>query len=169
MARSCSRRSSALGRPREVAISALGVREGLLFDRLDPRRAAARPAASRPPRDLNLLRSRSPRARRGAVRTGPTASSTPSACRRPRTSAAAATPPAFSPISAGGRIPTIAASRASTSSPTRPSSASTIRAAPISRLSIFFRHEGFAREGEPAPEGARRRRACSSARACSAR
>jgi len=49
-----------LGQPKEVAISALGVREGLLYERLDPetrRHDALLAAAS----DLNLLRSRSPR------------------------------------------------------------------------------------------------------------
>jgi exopolyphosphatase/guanosine-5'-triphosphate,3'-diphosphate pyrophosphatase len=49
-----------LGRPREVAVSALGVREGLLYDRLDPviRQSDALLSAAS---DLNLLRSRSPR------------------------------------------------------------------------------------------------------------
>jgi exopolyphosphatase/guanosine-5'-triphosphate,3'-diphosphate pyrophosphatase len=48
-----------LGRPKEVAVSALGVREGLLFDRLDgeSRRQDPLIAAAN---DLNLLRSRSP-------------------------------------------------------------------------------------------------------------
>ncbi len=49
-----------LGQPKEVAISAYGVREGLLFDKLDDdtrRRDPLLAAAS----DLNLLRSRSPR------------------------------------------------------------------------------------------------------------
>jgi exopolyphosphatase / guanosine-5'-triphosphate,3'-diphosphate pyrophosphatase len=49
-----------LGEPKEVAISAFGVREGVLFDRLDPQTRERDPllaAAS----DLNLLRSRSPR------------------------------------------------------------------------------------------------------------
>ncbi|MEZ0170271.1 exopolyphosphatase [Microvirga sp. TS319] len=49
-----------LGGPKEVAISAFGVREGVLFDRLDPEAQKRDPllaAAS----DLNLLRSRSPR------------------------------------------------------------------------------------------------------------
>lgn len=48
-----------VGRPREVAVSALGVREGLLFERLDPETRVEDPlltAAS----DLNVLRSRSP-------------------------------------------------------------------------------------------------------------
>ncbi len=49
-----------LGEPKEVAISAFGVREGVLFDKLDPGTQQRDPllaAAS----DLNLLRSRSPR------------------------------------------------------------------------------------------------------------
>jgi len=49
-----------LGEPKEVAISAFGVREGVLFDRLDSATRERDPllaAAS----DLNLLRSRSPR------------------------------------------------------------------------------------------------------------
>ncbi|NBJ09929.1 exopolyphosphatase [Microvirga arsenatis] len=49
-----------LGEPKEVAISAFGVREGVLYDKLDPQVQERDPllvAAS----DLNLLRSRSPR------------------------------------------------------------------------------------------------------------
>ena len=49
-----------LGEPKEVAISAFGVREGVLFDKLDAQTRERDPliaAAS----DLNLLRSRSPR------------------------------------------------------------------------------------------------------------
>ena len=49
-----------LGEPKEVAVSAFGVREGVLFDRLDPETRERDPllaAAS----DLNFLRSRSPR------------------------------------------------------------------------------------------------------------
>lgn len=49
-----------LGQPKDVAISAYGVREGVLFDKLDPETQKRDPllaAAS----DLNLLRSRSPR------------------------------------------------------------------------------------------------------------
>jgi exopolyphosphatase/guanosine-5'-triphosphate,3'-diphosphate pyrophosphatase len=49
-----------LGAPKEVAISAYGVREGLLFDRLDPRIRGLDPLLSAAG-DLNLLRSRSPR------------------------------------------------------------------------------------------------------------
>ena len=101
---------------------------------LDPLIAAAS--------DLNLLRSRSPRHGEELLRLDRPLHRD----RRPagdrRRDARCATPPACSPISAGARIPIIAASRASTSSPTPPSSASTIPAAPISALSIFFRHEG---------------------------
>lgn len=49
-----------LGEPKDVAISAFGVREGVLFDKLEPETQKRDPllaAAS----DLNLLRSRSPR------------------------------------------------------------------------------------------------------------
>ena len=49
-----------LGAPKEVAISAYGVREGLLFDRLDPQTRGLDPLLSAAG-DLNLLRSRSPR------------------------------------------------------------------------------------------------------------
>ena len=49
-----------LGEPKEVAISAYGVREGLLFDRLDPQTRNLDPLLSAAG-DLNLLRSRSPR------------------------------------------------------------------------------------------------------------
>lgn len=49
-----------LGQPKEVAISAFGVREGLLFDKLDPQTRARDPLLSAAS-DLNLLRSRSPR------------------------------------------------------------------------------------------------------------
>ncbi len=55
------------------------------------------------------------------------------ASRRPARSAGCATPRACSPISAGARIPIIAASNRSTSSPTAAFRRSIIRAAPISR------------------------------------
>jgi exopolyphosphatase/guanosine-5'-triphosphate,3'-diphosphate pyrophosphatase len=48
-----------LGRPREVAVSALGVREGLLYESLDPESRVLDPLLSAA-RELNLLRSRSP-------------------------------------------------------------------------------------------------------------
>jgi exopolyphosphatase/guanosine-5'-triphosphate,3'-diphosphate pyrophosphatase len=49
-----------LGEPKEVAISAFGVREGVLFDKLEPRTRALDPLLSAA-NDFNLLRSRSPR------------------------------------------------------------------------------------------------------------
>jgi exopolyphosphatase/guanosine-5'-triphosphate,3'-diphosphate pyrophosphatase len=49
-----------LGQPKEVAISAYGVREGLLFDRLDAQVQGRDPLLAAA-HDLNLLRSRSPR------------------------------------------------------------------------------------------------------------
>lgn len=49
-----------LGQPREVAVSALGVREGLLYDRLDEASRRLDPLISAAA-ELNLLRSRSPR------------------------------------------------------------------------------------------------------------
>ncbi len=49
-----------LGQPKDLAISALGVREGLLYDRLDGEARSLDPLISAAS-DLNLLRSRSPR------------------------------------------------------------------------------------------------------------
>jgi exopolyphosphatase/guanosine-5'-triphosphate,3'-diphosphate pyrophosphatase len=49
-----------LGQPAEVAMSALGVREGLLYDRLDPQIRRQDPLIAAAA-ELNLLRSRSPR------------------------------------------------------------------------------------------------------------
>ena len=48
-----------VGRPREVAVSALGVREGLLYERLDAEARAVDPLLAAAG-DLNVLRSRSP-------------------------------------------------------------------------------------------------------------
>jgi exopolyphosphatase/guanosine-5'-triphosphate,3'-diphosphate pyrophosphatase len=48
-----------LGRPKEVAVSALGVREGLLFDRLNPVTRQLDPLIEAA-NELNLLRSRAP-------------------------------------------------------------------------------------------------------------
>ena len=49
-----------MGQPRDIAISALGVREGLLFDKLDGDGKGSDPLITAAA-DLNLLRSRSPR------------------------------------------------------------------------------------------------------------
>lgn len=49
-----------LGGPKQIAVSALGVREGLLYDKLDQEKRQLDPLL-RAASDLNLLRSRSPR------------------------------------------------------------------------------------------------------------
>ena len=122
-----------LGEPKEVAISAFGVREG----------AALRPARSRETRerdpllaaasDLNLLRSRSPRHGEELCQWTDAFIRSLRPAGDGRRARACATRPACSPISAGAPIPITGASRASTSSPTAPSPGSTIRAAPIWR------------------------------------
>lgn len=58
-------------------------------------------------------------------------------------SAACAPPVAFCRISVGGRIPTIAASKASTSFPTPASSASDHPGRAYLALSVFYRHQGL--------------------------
>ena len=55
-------------------------------------------------------------------------------------------PHVCSPISAGGRIRTIAASNRSTSSPTRPLSPSIIPGRTFIALAVFFRHVGLVDE-----------------------
>ena len=60
MARWCWRRSSAARTPKEIVISALGVREGLLYEGLSPEDAGAGSAASIAAREFNMLRSRAP-------------------------------------------------------------------------------------------------------------
>jgi exopolyphosphatase/guanosine-5'-triphosphate,3'-diphosphate pyrophosphatase len=83
-------------------------------------------------RDLNQLRSRSPRHGEELI-DGPTVSWRPPASTSPPKSAACVTPRACWPISAGARIPIIAASNRSTSSLMAALRRSTIRAAPIWR------------------------------------
>ena len=60
MARRCSGRSSGSAGPKDVVISALGVREGLLYSLLDEETRREDPLLSAA-RELNVLRSRSPR------------------------------------------------------------------------------------------------------------
>ena len=80
-----------------------------------PRDAAPHDPLLAAARELNALRSRSPRHGEELVRLDRRASCARLGLRRDApTSAACATPPACSPISAGARIPIIAASRAST-------------------------------------------------------
>ena len=102
-----------IAKPKTIMISTFGVREGLLFSKL-PAREQARDGLLAAAHDLNVLRSRSPKHAEELFdwtepfRQGGRLSS------RRRRSAAGATPPACSPISAGARIPTIAASSRST-------------------------------------------------------
>ena len=117
-ARWCSSKSSARREPKDVVISALGVREACSIRCSSRRDAASRSAARR--------RARAQRAAlalaapwRGADRLDRPASWRRPGSTRPRRSGGCAMPPACSPISAGARIPTIAASSRSTSSPTR--------------------------------------------------
>ena len=105
--------------------------------------------------ELNLLRARSPRHGEELLAWTDRFVATLGG-RRPRTSAACATQPASSRISAGGRIPITGASRASTSSRTRPSSASTIRAGPTSPSRCLSATGRCPREGELDAPGARR-------------
>ena len=114
-----------MGEPREVAISALGVREGLLFDKLDSAARPSRSASRRRQRSQPLALALAP-AWRGPVGVDGPVRRAPSACRRPETSAVIGVPRASSRMWAGGPIRTIAASRASTSLRTLPLSASTI-------------------------------------------
>jgi exopolyphosphatase/guanosine-5'-triphosphate,3'-diphosphate pyrophosphatase len=104
-----------IAKPREVVISALGVREGLLYSLLgaEERRGV-------------------PRSMVKSWFAGPTASWTRRASMKPRRKSGCAMPPASSPISVGAPIPTIAANRRSTLSPTLRSSRSIIRDARFS-------------------------------------
>ncbi|GMA78612.1 hypothetical protein GCM10025880_50290 [Methylorubrum aminovorans] len=155
-----------LGRPREIAISAFGVREGLLFEQLDRETRLTDPLIASA-QELNLQRARSPATARSCA-TGPTTSSPASTARRPRASAACATRPACSRISAGEPIPITAASRASTCSPTPPSPASTIPGAPISRCRVISATRAWLRRRRARPCACSPVRACSTAPASSA-
>ena len=139
-----------IGKPRQVVFSALGVREGLaLFaaqaegkgkgraDRSGARSQSAALALAAPRRRADRV----DRPLHGLVRP-----------RRDRArSAGCVTPRACWPISAGGRIPIIAASNRSTSSPTAAFPASIIRAAPIWRLRCFSAMSGWSMDDELSP------------------
>ena len=100
------------GRPAEISVSVLGVREGLLYEMLTPKARALDPLIEAAD-EFNTLRSRAPpharELRAWTDRFVETAG-------LPETAddAATATPRASSPTSAGGRARTTAASRAST-------------------------------------------------------
>ena len=100
------------GKPKVVEISALGVREGFLFERLDAAERSSDPLIAAAG-ELNALRSRSP-AHGDELQAWTGTSSPAPASTRPAPSAGCARRPACSPTWAGGRIPTIGASRAST-------------------------------------------------------
>ena len=154
-------------RPRDIVISALGVREGLLYSELparerakdgaDRRRAGSQPAALALAR-ARLGADRLDRPLHGFVRAG----------RDARKSGACAMPPACSPTSAGARIPTTAASSRSTSSPMRPSCRSITRAAPSSGSRCSSAMSGWSTTSFRRMCASLRPRACSTARACSA-
>ena len=116
--------------PKEIVISALGVREGLLFEGLSPEEQVQDPLITAA-RQFNLLRSRSPGHAEELFHWTSQFSAPPISRSRPRRRGCA-TPPACSPTSPGGPIPIIAVNNPTTSSPTPPSSASTTRRAPIS-------------------------------------
>ena len=141
--------------------------KGLLYSMLDAKEReqdALIAAAS----ELNVLRSRSPAHGAGADCLDRPFHGVLRSRRDARKSAGCATPPASSPISAGARIRTIAASSRSTSSPTRPSSPSIIPAAPSSRLRCSSAMSGWSTKNFRRGCASSPRRACSTARACSA-
>ena len=120
-----------VGKPRQVMFSVLGVREGLLYSMLKRREQEKDPLIEAA-RHLNQLRSRSPRhgeeliewTDRFMVSSGLDETARNAGCAMPR---------ACSATSAGARIPIIAASSRSISSPMAASAASIIPAAPIWR------------------------------------
>ena len=118
--------------PKEIVVSVLGVREGLLYSQLPPEIQAEDPlivSAQRiqPP----ALARAGPRG--GAVRLDDAPPRTRRISRRTTKTGACDTPPVFFPTFPGARIRIIAAPRPTTWSPTRPSSGSTIPPAPFSR------------------------------------
>ena len=131
-----------IGRPKDVVISALGVREGLLYSLLDEETRREDPLLSAA-RELNVLRSRSPRHGEELALWTDRLMASSGIDEDSGGESGCATPPASLPTSAGGPIPTIAASRASTSSPTPPSSASITTGATYMALANFFRHVGL--------------------------
>ena len=142
--------SSREAEPRDVVFSALGVREGLLYSLLDAEERKQDPliaAAERAQRAALALAA----ARRGADRLDRRASWRLRHRRERRGEAAAPRrlPARRHRLARASR--NIAASSRSTSSRTPPSSASTIPAAPIIALAIFFRHVGLLHDEELSP------------------
>ncbi len=104
--------------PKEIVVSALGVREGLLYSQLPPEIAGGRPADRLGARIQPPALARAG-ARRGAVRLDDAASSTRRISRRTTRTGACDTPPVFFPTFPGAPIRIIAAPRPTIWSPTR--------------------------------------------------
>ena len=153
-----------IARPKEVVISALGVREGLLYSMLDPdeREMDALIAAAS---ELNLLRSRSPAHGQELIEWTDPSWRLPGSTKA-RRSAGCATPHACWPTSAGALIPTIAASSRSTSLPMPPSCPSITRGALSSRWRCSFAMSVWSTMSSRRGCGSSPPRACSIVRAC---
>ncbi len=95
--------------PKEVVMSVMGVREGLLYSLLAARERGRDPLIAAAD-ELNILRSRSPRHGEELVRVDRRLHGVIRARRGAPKSYGCAAPPVCSPILAGGRIPIIAAS-----------------------------------------------------------
>ena len=142
MRRWCSNTWCDIARPKEVVISALGVREGLLYSLLDARGAPQGPA-DRGRRRAQRAALALARPRRGADRLDRPLHGLVRP-RRDRRGAAAAPrrlPARRHRLARASR--TIAASSRSTSSPTRPSSAIDHPGRTFLALAVFFRHVGL--------------------------
>ena len=150
-----------------IVVSALGVREGLLVRHARRRGAKARPAARGGAGAQRAAVALAP-PRRGTRRLERPLHGDLRPAGKRRRKAACAAPPACSPISAGGRIRTIAASRPSTSSPTPPSSASIIPAGPFWRWRCSSAMPAWSKTNCRRICASSRPPACSTAPACSA-
>jgi len=161
-------------RPREIVISALGVREGLLYSEL-PARERVQDGLIAAAQDLNLLRSRSPLhcqeliawTDRFMSSSGLDETAEEKRLRPPRKSDYATRHVCW-PTSVGARIRITAASNRSTSSPTRPSCRSIIRAARSWRCRCSSATSGWSMTTCRRMCSSSRARACLIARACSA-
>ena len=96
--------------PSEVDFSVFGIREGLVYSLLSQTERRKDPLLSFCAEYAR--RARAPPSTPSSCATGPMPCSSRQVPRRRRRNAACAMPPAFSPTSAGARIPTTAASRA---------------------------------------------------------
>ena len=133
--------------PKEIVVSVLGVREGLIYSRLTPKEQDQDPLILTA-REFNQLRSRAPEHGEELYAWTSRLIEFELISRRTATTGVCATPPACCPIFPGARIPTIVASWLTIWWPTRLSSASTIpraRSSPwrlptgMSLVEILFR------------------------------